>query len=119
FAVATNILKDQAFASCRRLRPFIQRALSRRKQGFESPRERQLSGIPNFIEERLVRRRPRGRLPGKPFRGLPSPNCPDPVRPTLEPSTGLSRQVVGEPFPRRLSRKVGWQKRASCTDTAE
>src|SRR5262245_2182261 len=41
FAVVTNILKDQGFASCRRLRPFIQRALSRRKQGFESPRERQ------------------------------------------------------------------------------
>ena len=38
---------------------------------------------------------------------------------TFEPSTGLRRQIVGEPFPRRLSRKVGWQKRAPCTDTAE
>src|SRR5262245_58200562 len=38
---------------------------------------------------------------------------------TFEPSTGLRRQIVGEPFPRRLSRKVGWQKRASCTDKAE
>src|SRR5262249_43617342 len=71
-----------------------------------------------LIEERLVRRRPRARFagwrlltrggPGKPFRGLSSPKYPDPVRPTLEPSTGLRRQIVGEPFPRRLSRKVGW-----------
>ena len=38
---------------------------------------------------------------------------------TFEPSTGLRRQIVGEPFPRQLSRKVGWQKRASCTEKAE
>src|SRR5947207_2738098 len=41
FAAAAYILRNQGFASCSRLRPFIQRALSRRKQGFESPRERQ------------------------------------------------------------------------------
>jgi hypothetical protein len=36
---------------------------------------------------------------GKPFRGLPSPKCPDPVRPTFEPSTGLRRQIVGSHSP--------------------
>ena len=38
---------------------------------------------------------------------------------TFEPSNALRRQMIGEPFPRQLSRKVGWQKRASCTEKAE
>ena len=49
--------------------------------------------------------------------GLPARNVL--IRLTFEPSTGLRRQILGEPCPRRLSRKVGWQKRASCTDTAK
>jgi len=38
---------------------------------------------------------------------------------TFEPFDWPRRQIVGEPSPRRLSRKVGWQKQASCTDIAE
>jgi hypothetical protein len=54
-----------------------------------------------LIEERLVRRRPRGSAksgPGKPFRAVPSPG-PDLSDLTFEPSTGLRRQTAGSHSP--------------------